>query len=120
MDNWENDDEAMNNCYDAYVLSRNCLQHNDDKAGFVPYTHVYLVLRTFRSKPKSLNARLRTAVGNQRPGKQIVYKGQVLEPLCPVGTTLPGGAYPLCLCGDEPVVVVAKTEKKAGRRFFGV
>ena len=72
-----------------------------------------------KPRTKSLNARLREVVANQRPGKQIVYKGQEIEPLHPIGLTLPSGAYPICCCGDESVVVVAKTEKNAGRRFFG-
>ena len=66
-------------------------------------------------KALSLNERLRAVVANQRPGKEICFDGNILEPLHPIGPTLPSGAYPVCHCGDECVVVVAKTEANAGR-----
>ena len=107
----------MSKCYDEFEAGRDITHLTDVE--FVPETQFEPIRQKFHSGTSSLNTRLREVVANQRPGKQISFEGKVLSPCNPVGPTLPSGAYPVCRCGDECVVVVAKTETNAGRRFYG-
>jgi len=122
MDDWEIDDETMAKCLDDFEAQRNDdneKQPVNNDVEYVPETQFDPIPDTEQSVTSSLNARLRAIVANQRPGKEICVDGNIIGPLHPIGPTLSPGAYPVCHCGDECVVVVAKTEKNAGRRFFG-
>ena len=129
MDDWEIDDQTMMEIYDDYERNKVA----DDEVEFVPETQVEdlptvgatetneetneeveselvcatrenVVLENPQPVQQSMHTRLMTVLAHQKPNTS--------------SSTISGRSV-LCYCGVECNIVVSKSQRNAGRRFYG-
>lgn len=125
MEDWEIDDQTMMKIYDDYERNKGA----DGEVDFVPETQVEdlptvdatetneevetelvcatqanVVLENPQPVQKSMHSRLMTVLAHQNPDRS--------------SSSIMGRSV-LCYCGVECNVVVSKSQRNAGRRFYG-
>ena len=117
MDNWEIDDETMMKMYEEFEQQRGSAPVNEENVAvdFVPEMQV-------ENLPPSRVGGTSTLAMDSGESKHQSLHGKLMDVLARRKTnnasTSRTGPRILCYCGAECQVVVCRSERNAGRRFY--